>query len=45
MSIVFENNNYNEILSSLKKNKNVNKDNICAICRESLILDTIDLHC
>ena len=45
MNITFENEEYANILSNLMKNKNVDKDNICAICRDPLLIDTIDLHC
>ena len=45
MNITFENEEYANILSNLMKHKNVDKDNICAICRDPLLIDTIDLHC
>ena len=45
MNITFENEEYANILSNLIKHKNVDKDNICAICRDPLLIDTIDLHC
>ena len=45
MNLTFENTEYAKILSNLQKNQSVNKDNMCAICREPLLIDTIDLHC
>jgi hypothetical protein len=45
MNIKFENEEYNNILSYIKKNEHVNKDNVCAICRDTLLIDTIDLSC
>jgi len=45
MSLIFENPDYNNILDNINNNKNINKDNECAICRDNLLVDTIDLHC
>ena len=45
MSLIFCNENYNNILEDINKNKDVNKDNVCAICRDTLLVDTIDLNC
>jgi hypothetical protein len=45
MSLMFENPEYNIILDNINSNKNINKDNECAICRDNLLVDTIDLHC
>jgi len=45
MNIAFENGEYASILENLMKNKHIDKDNICAICRDPLLIDTIDLHC
>lgn len=36
---------YTEILKKLKKLDDVNHDNICAICRDSILIDTITLSC
>mgnify|MGYP000085203055 CR=1 len=45
MSLIFNNNEYNNILENINKNKDNNKDNECAICRDPLLVDTIDLNC
>ena len=45
MNITFENEEYANILTNLMKHQNVDKNNICAICRDPLLIDTIDLHC
>lgn len=45
MEIVFKNEEFMSILQNLNLNKNVNKDNICAICRDPLLIDTIELSC
>tara|TARA_B100000902_G_C27320479_1_gene924053 strand:+ start:499 stop:996 length:498 start_codon:yes stop_codon:yes gene_type:complete len=45
MSLSFDNQNFNNILNEINSNKDVDKDNVCAICRDNLLVDTIDLHC
>tara|TARA_Y200000002_G_C22675267_1_gene661770 strand:+ start:682 stop:1071 length:390 start_codon:yes stop_codon:yes gene_type:complete len=45
MNISFENKEYSDILDNIQSNRFINKDNICAICREPLLVDTIDLNC
>jgi len=45
MSLIFDNPDYNNILDDINSNKNINRDNVCAICRDNLLVDTIDLHC
>ena len=45
MNLNFKNEEYAKILSKIQHINNVNKDNICAICRDPLLIDTIDLHC
>ena len=45
MSLIFDNPEYNNILDDINSNKNINRDNVCAICRDNLLVDTIDLHC
>ena len=45
MDINFKNSEYSSILDNLINNQNIDKDNICAICREPLIVDTIELNC
>ena len=45
MSLEFYNNEYSKIFNEIERNKDVCKDNICAICKESLLVDTIKLHC
>ena len=45
MSLMFANPDYNNILDDINNNKDVNKDNVCSICRDKLLVDTIDLHC
>ena len=45
MNIKFENKEYSDILNNVISNSNINKNNICAICREPLLIDTINLNC
>jgi hypothetical protein len=45
MNIKFKNREYSSILDNLVNNQNIDKDNICAICREPLLVDTIKLNC
>ena len=45
MSLIFNNPDFNNILNEINDKKDVDKDNICAICRDPLLIDTIDLHC
>lgn len=45
MDIKFENKEFSNILDNIISNQDVNKDNICAICREPLLVDTINLNC
>ena len=45
MSLTFNNPDFNNILNEINNKKDVDKDNICAICRDPLLIDTINLHC
>ena len=45
MNLNFVNDEYNDILKEVLNNKVINKDNICAICKEPLLIDSIDLSC
>lgn len=45
MSLTFKNEEYNNILNQINKNNLIDKNNLCAICKEPLLIDTIDLQC
>ena len=45
MTLIFDNIEYNNILDGIKINNKVNCNNICSICRDPLLLDTIILNC
>jgi hypothetical protein len=45
MTIIFNNKDYKHILEEINLNKNTNNDNICDICREPLLIDTVNLTC
>ena len=45
MSEYFQNEEYNQIFKEKLNNKLINNDNICAICKDTLLIDTIDLWC
>ena len=44
MPLVFKNEDYNKLLTEIN-NIDINKDNICSICREPLKFGTIRLNC
>ena len=44
MTLIFNNNEYADILRTLNNNKN-SIDNICGICKDTLLLDTLTLPC
>ena len=41
MSLIFDNPDYNNILDDINSNKNINRDNVCAICRDNLLIQLI----
>ena len=41
----FKNEEYKKIYNDVERNKSICRDNVCAICKESLLVDTIKLHC
>ena len=45
MALIFKNDDYNNILNEVQNNNNVNNNNICDICRDPLLIDTINLCC
>jgi hypothetical protein len=45
MTLIFNNVEFNKILDNIKINNKTSCDNICSICREPLLLDTIILNC
>ena len=45
MTLNFKNAEYENILNKLNTLSDVNHDNICAICRDNILLDTITLSC
>lgn len=45
MALIFNNKDYKSILEEIKLNKDTNNDNICDICRDPLLMDTVNLSC
>lgn len=45
MTLIFNNKDFKEILDEIKLNKDTNNDNICSICRDPLLIDTVNLTC
>lgn len=45
MTLIFKNDDYKNILDEINKSNDVNKDNICDICRDPLLIDTVNLSC
>lgn len=45
MNLVFKNENLNLILQEVSSNEDINKDCICSICKDRLLIDTITLNC
>ena len=45
MNLNFDTQEFNAILSTILANKDIKKDNICSICKDPLIIDTVRLGC
>ena len=45
MDLNFNNKDFKEILDEINLTKNTNNDNICYICRDPLLIDTVNLKC
>jgi hypothetical protein len=45
MTLIFNNIEYNKILDNININNKTSHDNICSICKDPLLLDTIILNC
>jgi len=45
MNLNFDSNEFNCILNDILANEKVKKDNICSICKDPLLIDTVKLTC